>query len=126
LIRIGFLTFVEEQQSMARSVLFHELSLGPYGYRSTNFSKWFSRFLVKIGAAKPLTCFHSFRHCFRDGLRESRADREISLSLGGWMGNADAAGIDRIYGDGFRPQILQEAINQINYTSLDLTHLKQV
>jgi integrase len=123
LIRIGFLAFVDEQRAARQNDLFHELSPGPYGYRSTNFSKWFSRFLVNISASEPLTCFHSFRHCFRDALRESRADREVSLALGGWTGGGGNPGIDGIYGSGFRPGILQDAIDQIEYARLPLAHL---
>ena len=123
LIRIGILAFVVEQQAAGQIDLFHELSPGPHGYRSANFSKWFSRFLVNIGASEPLTCFHSFRHCFRDALRESRADREVSLALGGWTSSASASGIDGIYGDGFRASILSDVINRISYPGLNLDHL---
>ena len=123
LIEIGLLAFVDEQRAVGHAYLFHELSLGPHGYRSTNFSKWFSRFLVNIGAAEPLTCFHSFRHCFRDALRECRADREVSLALGGWTSNGGAVGIDGIYGDGFRASVLNEAINRVRFAELCLYHL---
>jgi len=123
LIRIGLMSFVEEQRAAGQVDLFHELSPGPHGYRSTNFSKWFSRFLVNIGAAEPLTCFHSFRHCFRDALRDSRIDREVSLALGGWTTGAAGSGIDGIYGAGFRVGLLHEAINCISYADLDLRHL---
>ncbi|WP_221792210.1 tyrosine-type recombinase/integrase [Aquisediminimonas sediminicola] len=125
LIRIGILAFVAEQRRDGHEDLFHELSPGPHGYRSTNFSKWFSRFLLNIGASEPLTCFHSYRHCFRDALRESRADREVSLALGGWTSGATGSGIDGIYGDGFRASILNEAINRIRYPGLKLDHLVQ-
>jgi len=123
LIRIGFLAFVDEQRPAGQADLFHELSPGPHGYRSTNFSKWFSRFLVNIGASEPLTCFHSFRHCFRDALRECRTDREVSLALGGWTSNGGASGIDGIYGDGFRASVLNEAINRVRYPKLSFDHL---
>ncbi|MCB4862508.1 site-specific integrase [Sphingobium sp. PNB] len=123
LIRIGFLAFVDEQRAAGQADLFHELSPGPHGYRSTNFSKWFSRFLVNIGASEPLTCFHSFRHCFRDALRESRADREVSLALGGWTSSGGASGIDGIYGSGFRPVVLRQVVDQIGYAKLCLAHL---
>ena len=125
LVRVGLLRFVAEQRRVGHKKLFHELSVGPHGYRSTNFSKWFSRFLERIGAQAPLTCFHSFRHCFRDALRESRADREISLALGGWTSGSAGSGIDAIYGDGFRASILAEAINRIGYPALGLRHLHE-
>ncbi|MEQ1540000.1 MAG: site-specific integrase, partial [Sphingorhabdus sp.] len=123
LIRIGFLRFVADQRKAMEEKLFDELSVGPHGYRSTNFSKWFSRFLHRIGAHAPLTCFHSFRHCFRDALRASRADRDISLALGGWTSGEDGSGIDGIYGDGFRAALLAEGVNRIEYPDLNLDHL---
>ena len=123
LIRMDFLAFVENQRSTGQTDLFHELSRGPYGYRSTNFSKWFSRFLVKIEASAPLTCFHSFRHCFRDALRSGKVDRDASLALGGWTSDKGSAGIDEIYGDGCRALMLREAINCVSFPQLRLSHL---
>jgi integrase len=123
LIRIDFMAFVENQRSTGQTDLFHELSRGPYGYRSTNFSKWFSRFLVKIEASAPLTCFHSFRHSFRDALRSGKVDRDASLALGGWTSDKGSAGIDEIYGDGCGVLALREAINCVSFPQLRLNHL---
>lgn len=65
------------------SRLWPELRPDKFGYTSVHFSKWFARYLATCGAAKPRTCFHSFRHCFRDALRAARVDRDIAHALGG-------------------------------------------
>jgi integrase len=96
------------------------------GYYSDPFSKWFRRFLERAGAARPKTCFHSFRHCFRDGLREARIDHDVALALGGWASVSGKEGAEtaEAYGRGFRVATLFDAIQQINYPSLDLSHLR--
>lgn len=92
LARFGFLAFAESQRLCGETNLFPELTTGHLGYRSTAFSQWFTRFLERAGAVAPLTCFHSFRHNFRDGLREAKVGRDLALILGGWTteGNGSA------------------------------------
>jgi integrase len=84
LVQFGFMAFVDSMRLRGESSLFPEIPPGRLGYRSVSFSKWFSRFLCAAGATARLTCFHSFRHNFRDGLRDAKVDRDIALVLGGW------------------------------------------
>jgi len=121
LVQLGFLDFVADAHEHRRGRLFHELSAGSSGYVSDPFSKWFRRFLARAGAAEPRTCFHSFRHCFRDALREAEIRHEVALALGGWT-NGDGDEPEAAYGRGFRPRVLAEAIGKIAYP-LDLSHL---
>ena len=123
LIRFGFLAFVEGQRLRGDASLFPELPLGHLGYRSTAFSKWFSRFLASAEAAAPLTCFHSFRHNFRDGLREAKVDRERSLILGGWTTDGKSSAVADNYGNGYPVRVLAEALNSVRFPMLDLDHL---
>ena len=123
LIRFGFLAFVEGQRLRGDASLFPELPLGHLGYRSTAFSKWFSRFLASAEAAAPLTCFHSFRHNFRDGLREAKVDRERSLILGGWTTDGKSSAVADNYGNGYPVKVLAEALNSVRFPMLDLDHL---
>ena len=81
---MGFGDYVEALHRGTARKLFPELSVDGFGYFSGKFSKWFSRFLEHSGAAEDRTCFHSFRHSFRDALREGQVDREVALALGGW------------------------------------------
>jgi hypothetical protein len=125
LTEIGFMDFVEERRRSGSAKLFPELPRSTTGYYSDPFSKWFRRFLEKSKATRPKTCFHSFRHSFRDALREARIDHDIALALGGWSsgGGKESVETAEAYGQGFRVSTLSEAIKQIEYPNLDLSHL---
>lgn len=122
---IGFLEFVAERRLTGGKKLFPELQMSSTGYYSDPFSKWFRRFLDKAGASRPKTCFHSFRHCYRDALREARIDHDIGLALGGWTSAGGKEGTETAasYGQGYRLATLAQAMTQIEYRGLDLTHL---
>lgn len=102
----GLLVYVDARRSAGDAKLFPELSAGSTGYRSKAFSQWFARFLEGRDANAPLTCFHSFRHCFRDALRASGVSRELSLALGGWTQPGATSEIADIYAMDFRPGCL--------------------
>jgi integrase len=123
----GFMEFVERQRVAEAKKLFPELPISTTGYYSDPFSKWFRRFLAKAGATAPKTCFHSFRHCYRDALREARIPQEIALALGGWALSSGAGDgeVSSAYGRGYRMATLQEAIAKVAYPELDLSHLKR-
>lgn len=97
--------------------LWPELRPDKFGYPSVQFSKWFARYLASCGAAKPRTCFHSFRHCFRDALRAARVDRDIALALGGWTSAGGGGGnaVADAYGAGYPVAVLSEALDRISY-----------
>ena len=128
LVEIGFMEFVEGRRAGGGTKLFPELPISTMGYYSDAFSKWFRRFLERSGAAQSKTCFHSFRHNCRDGLREARGiDHDVALTLGGWASGTGKEGAEtaEAYGRGFRVATLFEALKQIDYPSLDLRHLYQ-
>lgn len=124
LIEIGFLSFVEQRRTAGAVRLFSELKKSSTGYYSDPFSKWFRRFLERAGASREKTCFHSFRHCYRDALREARIEHEVALALGGWSsGNGSEAGeTAAAYGRGYRAATLLQAIEKVRY-DLNLDHL---
>ena len=123
LIDLSFMEFVRQRKRAGETKLFGEVPMGATGYRSSTFSAWFRRFVAKAGADSPKTCFHSFRHGFRDALREARIDRDIALALGGWTTASGAASVSDAYGSGYRIATLKEAIDRVRYTGLDLSHL---
>jgi putative transposase len=79
-----------------------------------------SRFLTQIGAKTPKTSFHSFRHCYRDALREADISQERVRALGGWTAKG---GAEEIYGGGHRASTLAREIEKIGYPGLDLSRL---
>ena len=80
-----------------------DLPKGKRGYYSDPFQKWFSRFLAHIGAKTPKTSFYSFRHCYRDAVREADISPERVRALGGWTSKG---GAEEIYGAGHRASTL--------------------
>jgi len=122
---IGFKGYVAARRAAGDHRLFPDLTKDSLGLYSGKFSKWFSRFLVTCGAAGDRSCFHGFRHSFRDALREAKIDRDVALTLGGWTTtSANGAGtVADAYGRGYRPPLLNEALSQISYPGLDLSHL---
>ncbi len=123
LVRFGFLAFVEVQRSRGETSLFSEVPLGHLAYRSTTMSRWFARFLESAGAAAPLTCFHSYRHNFRDALREARVDRDLALVLGGWTTDGKGCAVADNYGSGYSAPILAMGINSVRFPAINLEHL---
>ncbi|WP_370458461.1 DUF6538 domain-containing protein [Brevundimonas sp. 'scallop'] len=123
LLDLGFMDFVRQRKRAGEIKLFGEVAMGATGYRSSTFSAWFRRFVVKAGADSPKTCFHSFRHGFRDALREARIDRDIALALGGWTTASGGTSVFDAYGSGYRMATLKEAIDRVSYPGLDLSHL---
>lgn len=123
--RIGFLDYVKEMQGRGAQRLFPELKPGKQtGYLSDTFSKWFNdkrRFLGKLGLAGQGATFHSFRHVYRDALRESDMSLPRVRALGGWR--RDSEGEEAGYGKGLTAKTLYAEIQKVQYPGLDLSHL---
>ena len=118
--KIGFLTYVGKMRRAGAVRLFPELPKGERGYYSDPFQKWFSRFLTNIGTKTTKTSFHSFRHCYRDALREADISPERVRALGGWTSKG---GAEEIYGAGHRASTLAKEIEKVCYAGFDLAHL---
>ncbi len=122
LVELGFLDHVRRRREAGGEALFPDLRPDRRGYYSDAFQKWFGRHLKKIGAAAPRTSFHSTRHCFRDGLREAGAPRDVVLAAGGWAGGG---GTEDLYGGGLRASTLHRWVSRIEYDGVDLSHLHE-
>ena len=80
---------------------------------------------MKAEAARPRTCFHSFRHCYRDALRNAGVSYEESLALGGWSGSSrESDNVSEAYGNGVSVRRLAQAISRLGYRGLDLSFLE--
>ncbi|PGH53118.1 hypothetical protein CRT60_24710 [Azospirillum palustre] len=118
--RLGFLAHVAAMKDKDEKRIFPDLPAGANGYYSDPFSKWFRRFLDKAGAKEGKVSFHSFRHNYRDALREADISRERVRALGGWT---DGGGAEDIYGKGLKASTLRAEIEKVSYPDLDLSHL---
>lgn len=112
LIRSPFLAYAS---SIEHPRLFPELSMDSRSRFSDGFQKWFSRYLSKVGARAPRTSYHSFRHCFRDRLREAHVSDEIVDALMGWTRRT----MPETYGSGPSVHALDEAVSRVEYRGLD-------
>jgi len=52
---------------------------------------------------------HSFRHSFRDRLRDVQCPADIIAQLGGWT----TAGIGHSYGEGYKLKVLSEWMSRL-------------
>lgn len=120
--RIGLLEFVEERSRQGAKLLFDDIPQRPDGYRSSVFSKRFATFVRSLGirTQQSRTCFHSFRHNFRDELRRASVSEEHAEALGGWSRGKKAS---RSYGSGFEAESLYPEIQKLKFEGLDLSHL---
>tara|TARA_R110001599_G_scaffold755_8_gene3661 strand:- start:983 stop:2233 length:1251 start_codon:yes stop_codon:yes gene_type:complete len=124
LLECGLIEFVTKRVESGEKKLFCEIEAGKKGVRAVAFSKWFTQFLRKCGASAERTCFHSFRHNFRDELRFARIDQDIAMKLGGWtISGIGRGGASENYGDGHRIQTLHDAICQLKFAGTDIFHL---
>lgn len=124
LLRIGFMEHVaERRRHRDDALLFDDVPPASDGYRSTNFSKRFATFLKSLGIKDDprRTCFHSYRHNFRDALRQPNANPDFVREAGGWASKDTSD----IYGDGTPAHLMRGLIDGINY-DLDLRHLHRV
>ena len=104
LIELGFLTYAQQVREAGHKNLFFDLRLDTKGSRSGYFSKDFARHLKSIGIKTNKNCFHSFRHNFRDAVREAGIEREVVQALGGWKDKS--GGVEDNYGSGHSVQRL--------------------
>lgn len=119
LIDLGFLEHVEERRRKGEKRLFPDLEMGADGYYSSPFSKRFGRFLGAVGVKRRTNAFHSFRHSFEDACRASGVSKEVMDAL---QGHGER-GMSARYGSGFGLETLNDAITELHYRDLDLTHL---
>ena len=72
-----------------------------------------------LGIDERGVSFHSFRHSFRDGLREAGVPSDATKALGGW---ARSGAVEERYGQGTRPATLARWLAQVKYPGLVLPY----
>jgi len=91
LIRLGFLTFVEAARDAGQKRIFPELRPDKYTHITANWSKWFGRYLRgTIKVSDDRMRFHSFRHAFKDYVREAEIPEDVNDAFTGHKGQAVA------------------------------------
>uniref|UniRef100_UPI0012EC0395 site-specific integrase n=1 Tax=Terasakiella pusilla TaxID=64973 RepID=UPI0012EC0395 len=115
LLELGFMRYLKQFERKPRGKLFPDIKPGTTGYRSDQFSKWFARFLKSIDADGDRTSFHSFRHNFRDALRQADVRHEIAMLLGGWSDRSNSRASQAFYGRGYSMDVVAEELGKVRY-----------
>ena len=121
LIKIGLIDYLETVPTTSER-LFPELKGNPDGSGADPLSKWFTNLLVGLGMKTEKVSFHSFRHNFRDAVREAGIPMDVQRALGGW---SDGSASER-YGLGHSVATLASGMQKVAYPGLDLSHLESV
>jgi integrase len=80
-----------------------------YGH---DFSKWYQRHNRKHVTQDPKKVFHSFRHLVADTLKQKGVAEGIIAEI---LGHANHSITTGRYGKRYRPSVLLEALEQLNY-----------
>ncbi|MFP1131561.1 DUF6538 domain-containing protein [Asticcacaulis sp. W401b] len=115
LMKMGFSAFIDLRRQSGKRKLFPELARASNGSYGKEFSKWYGRYVRKIGVqiAGDRTCYHSLRHVFRDALRTAGVRIDVALALGGWA-DSSRREVHKNYGSGFPITILKKAIDSLS------------
>ncbi|MGE4193307.1 MAG: DUF6538 domain-containing protein [Pseudodesulfovibrio sp.] len=120
LIEMGFLGYVEQMRKQGHSRLFPAL-VSQDEKVTAAWSKWWGRYARKHGGFDKLKVFHSFRHAFKDALREGGVQEEVSDAL---TGHAPTTEGRKYGGNGYPLKRLKEGIEKLCYPGLEIGHLK--
>jgi integrase len=99
--------------------LFPDLRRNEYSRQYDQFVQQMAHDMTRSGSRSPNHSFRSFRHNFRDAMREAGTSDENVRRLGGWT----LRSIADAYGAGPSERRLYEEVKKINYEGLDLSHL---
>lgn len=115
LIECGFLKYVASQKGTR---LFPMLKADKYGRETAAFSRWFGKYLREhCGITDKRKVFHSFRHWFKDAMREAAVHEDVSDALSGHTNGSTS----RNYGGSYYPlRPLVEAMSKYRISGLKL------
>lgn len=115
LLEAGFVEWVDLQRVRNCKWLFDDLSADKYGSRSKYASRRIIRAIRKLGITDEEKVFYSFRHAMKRACRETSMKEEIADLLAGHA----PASVGRKYGAGAALRVLKEAVDLIDYPSID-------
>ena len=123
LIKLGFLKFVEfmkNESKPSNKRIFFDFEPNVRGEFSAQPSRWFGKYLSKIGLKKEYLVFHSFRHTVRTVLRNHNCPIDRVQRLCGWEGSNS---LSEHYGTISIKVLADEFNEKLVYEGLDLSHL---
>ncbi len=130
LVRLGFLKYVEDVRRHHGEKAFLFPLIAPVQGRAgvAAWSKWFGRYLRAQGVTDTAKVFHSFRHGFKDALRQGKVNQETHDAL---TGHAQASTVSGGYGAKemlarFGVEVLRTAVAKVAYRGLDLSRVQPI
>ena len=111
LLYLGFQDHVEKLRKRGETGLFSELKRGRDGYGQA-VSWWFSRYKESVGIYDKKKCFHSFRHTVIDFFNHAEVNERVAKSI---TGHTDGSKSYGRYGDGYKPKILKDVIEVLDF-----------
>ena len=116
IIEAGFLEFIAMRKAKrsSKDQLFLEVKPDTYGSYGKATSDSFTELLKHLGIKHEKNSFHSFRHTFQDGCRNSGVPLEVMKAL---QGHSDA-GVSSDYGSGFSLEVLNKELQKVSYGGL--------
>ena len=116
--RLGFIDYAQQAKAERRNRIFHKLVPSIDGKEGGNFTKWFGRYLRETcEVADRRMVFHSFRHLFKEVLREAEIPKEINDALTGHE-SGDVG--DKYGGDAYPIRPLVNAIKRYRVLGVTL------
>jgi len=123
LIELGLLDYRDGLVARGATSLFHDVNIGRNGRRSEAASRWFRKFLQRIGVKQSgdLGGAHRWRHTLTDALRRADIDKyDISATLGHHI---DIGRMTREYGREMDMSLSKrlEFLSEASYPGVDFT-----
>jgi len=116
LIKLGLLDFVGMQVRDGHQRVFADLRPGPRGDWSYKPSKFWARYLERIGMKRPGLGLHSFRHTFTDECRRAGIEGGIIKALLGHADHSQTGHYGTIPLGNLRQR--HDAIDRVSYSAL--------
>ena len=123
LVELGLIDLVKERRKEGAVLLFPDLKGDDHAERVHAFQRRYEYLQKrKLGIVDAGVSFHSFRHLFRDALRECGVPTDTTRALGGW---ARSGGVEERYGQGTSFATLSKWMGRVEFPGLDLEPVKR-
>lgn len=112
LIELGFIKYYEDKKAKGHPRVWMNLTyLDLHGY-TNSIGNWYRRFNREYVTDDPKRVFHSMRHTVADTLKQKSVSESAIAEL---LGHAHASITTSRYGKRYRPKVLLDALEQLDY-----------
>lgn len=112
LIAGGFQEYVQHRREVGAERVWENIKPDKLGDWGKWFGNWYGRFNRQHVTQDPLKVFHSFRHTVADTLKQKGVPEGVIAEI---LGHANGSITTGRYGKRFRPGVLLDALNKLDY-----------